>query len=120
VHSAKAVAPALTFCAVAVFAPRPSAADSAAAEPDWEAKNCAFGWLPTVYSNPEIGAFKVHVNITTDDLLRRLRWGGGAGLEDRYKDFLLLADVQRNLHSRPGGLCGSSQSIRSAAPSEGG
>ncbi|HTF33710.1 MAG TPA: hypothetical protein VK714_08420 [Myxococcota bacterium] len=82
-----------TLGAVVFFAPRPvAAADSAPAEPDWEAKIYAFGWFPAVYSNPQIGDFTAHINIKTEDLLRRFRWGGGAGLEDRYKDFLLLAD----------------------------
>jgi len=93
-----------TLGAVVFFAPRPSAAaDSAAAEPDWAAKIYVFGWFPAVYSNPEIGAFRVHVNITSDDLLRRYRWGGGAGLEDRYKDFLLLADGMAAQFAFPAG-----------------
>jgi len=58
----------------------------------WEAKTYGFGWFPAVYSNPEIGPFTAYVNIKTDDLFRHFRWGGGAGLEDRYRDFLLLAD----------------------------
>jgi hypothetical protein len=111
---------AATLGAALFFAPRPAAAtDSAAAEPDWEAKIYAFGWFPAIYSNPEIGPFKVYVNIKADDLFRHFRWGGGAGLEDRYKDFLLLGDGMaaqfalpagaglRNFPVSPGGVPGT-------------
>jgi len=80
------------LAAVFSFVPRPAAADSTAAEPDWEAKIYAFGAFPALYSHPEIGPFTANINITTDELLKHFRWGGGGGLEDRYKDLLLLAD----------------------------
>ena len=113
------VALTVTLAIVVFFAPRlVAAADSAAAEPDWEAKIYGFGWFPALYSNPEIGPYKVYVNIKADDLFRHFRWGGGAGIEDRYRDFLLLADGMaaqfadgvgapvRNFTVNPGGPLG--------------
>jgi len=118
-----------TIGAAIFWAPRPAAAtDSAATEPVWEAKIYGFGWFPALYSNPEIGPFTVYANIKVDDLFRRFRWGGGAGLEDRYKDFLLLADGMaaqfafpagasiRNFPVSPGGTSG----ILSTGPSDAG
>jgi hypothetical protein len=107
-----------TLSTVVFCVPRQAAADSGAAEPDWEAKIYGFGWFPALYSHPDIGPFTANINITTDELFKHFRWGAGAGLEDRYKEYLLLADgfaVQfadgigapvRNFNVNPGGPLG--------------
>jgi len=120
-----------TLSSVVFLASHPAvAADSAASEPDWEAKLYAFGWFPALYSHPEIGPFTANLNITTDEIFKHFRWGGGGGLEDRYRDFLLLADGMgaqfavgagepvRNVPFNPGGPLGGG--TLSAGPSDAG
>jgi hypothetical protein len=114
---------ALVFCV-----PRPAAADSSSGEPDWEAKLYGYGWFPALYSHPSIGPYTANINVTMDELFGgHFRWGVAAGLEDRYRDFLLLADGMaaqfaagvnrpiRNFPVNPGGIPGTV----STGPSDG-
>jgi hypothetical protein len=113
---------------VVCFLPRLAAADSSSGEPDWEARIFVYGWFPGIYSHPSIGPYTTNINVTTDELFGgHFRWGGAAGVEDRYKDFLLIADGMaaqfaagvarpvRNFPVNPGGIAGTV----STGPSDG-
>src|SRR5215472_1716597 len=124
----RAVVVVATLTAVVCFLPRLASADSSAAEPDWEARIFVYGWFPAIYSHPSIGPYTANINVTTDELFGgHFRWGGAGGLEDRYKDFLLIADGMaaqfaagvarpiRNFPVNPGGIAGTV----STGPSDG-
>jgi len=113
---------------IVFWLPQPAPADSLSGEPDWEAKIYGYGWFPAIYSHPSIGPYTANINVTTDELFGgHFRWGVAAGLEDRYRDFLLLADGMaaqfaagvarpiRNFPVNPGGIAGSV----STGPSDG-
>src|SRR5215469_15354352 len=120
--------PLVMLATIALCVPQPAAADSASGEPDWEAKIYGFAWLPAIYSHPSIGPFTTNIDVTADELFRHFRWAVAVGLEDRYRDFLLLADgmgVQytagldapvRHLPISPGGISGTA----STGPSDAG
>jgi len=105
---------------IVFWLPQPAPADSSSGESDWEARIFVYGWFPAIYSHPSIGPYTANINVTTDELFGgHFRWGGAGGVEDRYKDFLLIADGMaaqfaagadrgiRNFPVNPGGIPGT-------------
>jgi hypothetical protein len=127
-ESIRKILPLVMLATVALCVPQTAAADSPSGEPDWEARIFVYGWFPAIYSHPSIGPYTTNINVTTDELFGgHFRWGGAGGVEDRYKDFLLIVDGMaaqfaagvdrpiRNFPVNPGGVSGTV----STGPSEG-
>ncbi|HME70349.1 MAG TPA: hypothetical protein VKM54_10845 [Myxococcota bacterium] len=85
-------------------------ADSPPEEPVWEAKLYGELWLPSVIINATVRDFTTYQTVRFEDLLPHLRWGILGGLEDRYREALLLVDGLGMQLATPAG--GSGQSVR--------
>jgi hypothetical protein len=86
------VALAATVGAWVILHPFITFADSPPEEPAWEAKLYGELWAPSVTIDATVGPITTNQTVRIEDLLPHLRWGIMGGLEDRYREALLLVD----------------------------